>query len=274
MLELKLLEPVPLLEKIAFCHTSAELKKMLSSRALKVSGKKAEQAQRLIEADPEGMEKLHKHRKIVRCAPAVGQIVTEWTAEQAKLFDKTTEDVIAALRGRHFKTAVSIADEYDETRFQPPNHPAQHAMTIKSHPRSPGDRAGELATIFTMRPKILNGLRPEQWDGLYLDYIVWQLMGRAVPEKCMPGFTGIGAMDSATVTRMLSFYIGHQRDLARWRELGIKKGTISCCNSGSCDACIALDEKTDRLEKLPELPYKDCTCALGCRCLVRPVLDI
>jgi hypothetical protein len=132
----------------------------------------------------------------------------------------------------------------------------------------------ELATILTMRPEILNGLRPEQWDGLYLNYIVWQLIGRADPEKCMPGFTGIGTMDRGTVTRMLSFYVGHQRDLARWRELGIESGTISCCKAGSCDACIALDQKTGRLDKLPELPYKNCTCSLGCRCFVSPILDI
>ena len=84
MLELRLLEPVPLLEKVSFCHTGAELKQMLSSRGLKVSGKKAEQAQRLIESDLEGTDRLYRHRKIVRCAPAVSQIVMDWTAEQTR----------------------------------------------------------------------------------------------------------------------------------------------------------------------------------------------
>jgi hypothetical protein len=63
MLALGLLEPVSLLEKVEFCHTGAELKKMLSSRGLRVSGKKAEQARRLIEDDSEGIEKLCVHRK-------------------------------------------------------------------------------------------------------------------------------------------------------------------------------------------------------------------
>jgi len=117
----------------------------------------------------------------------------------------------------------------------------------------------DLAKAFTMCPKILNGLTPEQWDGLYLDYAVWQLLGRAASDKCMPGSTGTGAMDSATVLRMLSFYIYHQRDLAQWRQLGIKRGTIMCCNSGSCDTCIGLDNKIYSLDKLPELPYKGCT---------------
>jgi len=274
MLALGLLEPVSLPEKVEFCHTGAELKKMLSLRGLKVSGKKAEQTRRLIEADPDGMEKLCAQRKLARCTPSARQVVLEWQAKQAEFFDKATDEVISALDARQFKAAINIADVYRKSMFHPPVHPAQDAMTIKSAPRPIQERAADLAAVFTMRPKILNGLTPEQWDGLYLSYAVWQLLGRAAPDKCMPGFTGIGAMDSATVLRMLSFYIGYQRDLAQWRELGIKKGTILCCNSGSCDACMALDKKRNSLDKLPELPYKDCTCALGCRCYVSPELGI
>lgn len=271
---LGLLEPVPLPEAVEFCHTGAELKKLLSSRGLKVSGRKAEQARRLIEADPDGMEKLCAHRKLARCTPAASQIVLEWLAKQADSFDKATDDVITALRARQFKAAVNIADVYAKSTFHPPIHPEEDAMTIRSAPRPIEERAAALANVFTMRPKILNGLTPEQWDGLYLDYAVWQLLGRAASDKCMPGFTGTGAMDSATVLRMLSFYIHHQRDLAQWKQLGIKRGTIMCCNSGSCDTCIGLDNKTYRLDKLPELPNNDCTCALGCRCYVSPDLGI
>jgi hypothetical protein len=273
MVALKLLEPAPLLAVIEFCHTGAELKKMLASRGLKVSGRKAEQAHRLIEADPDGMEKLHRDRKIAQCAPAVAEVVRNWISEQERLFDQTTDEVIAALRQRDVKRAISVADAYWETRFRPPHHPVQDAITIKTPARSLADRATEMATVFRMRPQILSGLRPEEWEGLALDYIVWQLMGRAASEKCMPGFTGLREMDRGAVLRMLSFYIGHQRDLAQWRTLGIKEGKILCCNSGSCDACLALDGKTYRLDKLPELPYKNCTCELGCRCLANAVLD-
>jgi hypothetical protein len=76
------------------------------------------------------------------------------------------------------------------------------------------------------------------------------LPGRAEPDKCMPGFTEIGSVDSTTVLRMASFHIGHQRDLAQCHQLGIKGGTIMRCNSCSCDPCIGLDDKTDRSDKL------------------------
>ena len=270
MVALGLLEPVPLLEKIEICHTGADLKKILSSRGLKVSGKKAEQARRLVEADPDGMEKLLAHRKVVRCAPAVSEVVSTWVAEQEKSSETATDGVVAALRRRDFKTAIRIADTYSESKFQHPNHPAQDAMTIKPAPRSTEEREADLATVFTLRPKILNGLQPEQWEGLYLNYTVGQLLGSTAPETCMPGFTGVGLMNSATATRMLSFYVKHQSDLARMRESRIKKAKI--IGIGGCEACLALKDKTFRLDELPELPYKDCTCELGCRCTTIAVL--
>lgn len=265
------LEPVPLLEKVELCHTVAELKKILSSRGLKVSGKKAELVQRLLEADPKDMEKLYAHRIILRCTPAASQAVSRWEAEQATAFETATDDVIAALRNRHFKAAICTADAYRKSKFEPPVHPAQEAMTIHPAPRSIEERANDLATVFTLRPKILKGLQPEQWEGLYLNYAVWQLLGRVAPDKCMPGFTGNGAMSSETATRMLSFHVGHQRNLARWRELGITSGTI--IGIGGCEACLALYNKTFRLDKLPELPYKDCTCNLGCRCTAISIMS-
>jgi len=143
-------------------------------------------------------------------------------------------------------------------------------MTIKPTSRSIDERAKDLATVFTMRPKILTELQPEQWEGLYLNFAVWQLLGSTASEKYTPGFTGVGVMDSATATRMLSFCVKHQSDLARMRESGIKKAKI--VGIGGCEACLALKDKTFRLDELPELPYKDCTCELGCRCTAIAVL--
>ena len=182
-----------------------------------------------------------------------------------------TDELIAALRRRDFKTAIRIADAYRKNKFEAPVHPGAAAMTIKPAPRSIKEREADLARVFTLRPKILNGLKPEQWEGVYLNYAVWQLLGRVATEKCMPGFIGIGTMDPVTVTRMLSFYVRSQRDLACWRELGIKRGTI--IGIGGCEACLALKNKTYSLDRLPELPYADCTCARGCRCSARAVLQ-
>jgi len=90
----------------------------------------------------------------------------------------------------------------------------------------------------------------------------------------MPGFTGFGAMDATTVLRMVGFYDRHQQDYEQWRKLGVKRASFRCTKSGSCNTCLALDGKTYRFDKLPELPYEGCTCALGCRCFYAPDLEI
>lgn len=274
LLALHLLEPVSLAETIEFCHTGAELKKLLAARGLKVSGRKADQAQRLLDADPEGVRHLSLEHKIVRCTPAASQAVQAWLDHQARTLELATDETIAALRRRQWKTAIQIGDAYRDKRFEPPVHPAQEALTIRPGPRTIEERAAELAKTFTMRPKILEGLDLEQWEGLHLNYAIWQLLGHSAEEKCMPGFAGLGAMDAATVLRMMGFYERQWCDLEQWRKLGIKKASISCTKSGSCEACIALDEKTYRLDRLPELPYERCTCVLGCRCFYSPDLDL
>ena len=238
---------------------------MLSSHGLKVSGKKAELIQRLLEADPKGMEVQYAHRMILRCTPAASQAVLRWKSECEKAYETAADNVIAALRNRHFKEAIRVADVYRKNKFKRPLPPGAEAMIITPAPRPIEERAKELATVFTMRPKILNELQPEQWEGLYLNYAVGELLGRTAPEKCMPGFTGVGVMNSATATRMLSFYVKRQSDLAQMRELGIKKAKI--IGIGGCEACAALNNKTFLLDELPELPYEKCTCALGCRCM-------
>ena len=151
------LEHLPLLEKVGTSHTVAELKKMLSSRGLKTSGKKAELIQRLLEADPKGMEVQYAHRMILQCTPTAIQAVARWKAECEKAFEIAADNVIAALRNRDFKEAIRVADVYRKNKFETPIHPGVAAMMIKPASRSLKERANDLATVFTTRPKILNG---------------------------------------------------------------------------------------------------------------------
>ena len=273
LLQLHLVEPASLAETIEYCHTGAELRRLLKDRSLKVSGRKAEQAQRLIEADLGGMQRFAAEYQIVRCTPAASQAVEGWLDQQTQALDTATDELIAALRRRQWKKAIQIADAWRDRRFEPPVHPAQEALTIRPAPRTVEERAAEVAKIFTLHPKILGGLVPDQWEGLHINYAVSQLSGHGVTEKYMPGFTGLSAMGAATVLRMLGFYANRQRELKEWKRLGVKTASISCCYSGSCDDCEALDGKTYSLDKLPELPYEGCTCDLGCRCFYSPNLN-
>lgn len=267
------LEEAQLRDKIEICNTGVQLKEMLASRGLKVSGKKADQVERLIGADPEGMKAAFGKRQLLRCSAEAALAVDAWKQKRVAALSSAADETILALRGKRFVEAIRIADSYKKERFELPVHPDQEAMTSKLTPKPLNERARELAQVFVMKPRILRGLSSEQWEGLYLNYSVWQLLGSSLAEKCMPGFDRLGSMDEATVTRMLHFYIRHVEDVEKWKRLGIKKAKISCCNSGSCDKCMAMDGKTYLLSKLPELPYENCSCAIGCRCLYLPELN-
>lgn len=164
---LHVLEPASLVETLEFCHTGAELKKLLKERNLKVSGKKAEQAQRLLEADPEEMRRLAAEHQVVRCTLGASQAVQVWLDHEAQAREAATDETIAALRSRKFQTAIRIADTWRKSRFEPPVHPAQEPA-----PRTLEERAAEVARTFTLRPKILTRLEPEQWEGLHLNYAI------------------------------------------------------------------------------------------------------
>jgi hypothetical protein len=214
------LEPVPLLEKIEICHTVAELKKILSSRGLKVSGKKAELVQRLLEADPKDMENLYAHRMILRCTPAASQAVSRWEAEQVTAFETAIRDLSAALHNRDFNAAIRVSDAYRESEFKPPVHPAQEAMTVHPAPRSIEERAKELATVFTMRLKSLEGLQPEQSEGIYLNYAVGQLLGRAISPA--HDLLKIEGMPQDRVLEITRFLVNNAREqFARERQLSL-----------------------------------------------------
>jgi hypothetical protein len=217
------LEHVPLPDKIEICHTVAELRKILSSRGLKVSGKKADLIRRLLEADPIGIKKLYAHRMVLRCVPAASLAVSRWKAECATAFETATDDVIAALHNRDFNAAIRVSDVYRKSKFEPPLDPRVEAMSIKPAPRSIKERANELAAVFAMRLKSMEGLQPEQREGHYLNYAVWQLLGRIVPK--IDGVTQDGA---AHITLSLYFKAREQINRDRQTSLGITHAIWIC----------------------------------------------
>ena len=269
--------------------TVADLKMMLSSRDLKVSGKKADLIQRLLEADPKGLEVRYAHRMNLRCTPAASQAVAGWKVECTKAFEMAAGNVIAALRNRHFKEAIRTADTYRKNKFETPLPPGAAAMTIKSAPRSIEERAKELAMYFYHAPENSGGTSA-------------RAMGRSISQPRSLAVARAGSTRKVFAwicqhwSHRLDRFDQWRGDELQWddgndshdcnanakflchaptrsctiRELGIKKATIN--GIGGCEACSALYNKTYSIDTLPELPYEDCTCALGCRCWVRTVL--
>jgi hypothetical protein len=42
----------------------------------------------------------------------------------------------------------------------------------------------------------------------------------------------------------------------------------------SCPACRKIVGQRFAIDKIPELPYEHCTCDVGCRCVMTPVVKV
>lgn len=64
-----------------------------------------------------------------------------------------------------------------------------------------------------------------------------------------------------------------QSAIARYRDAGVTTVRIRTANDEHvCAACKTLAGQDWSIDEVPVLPYAKCTCELGCRCSVRPVV--
>jgi SAP domain len=271
-IENRLLLPASLHATIECCNTVADLKKMLKERDLKISGKKQELVERLVVADELGMSKLHATKQVIECSPEIRPRVLQYVTDKEREFDDAVAETLTALRTNDFAKASRTIGAYEanQLNLSPPN-----PLAIPEPPRETAADVETLQEIFAMRPKILSELAENEWEPLHVAVALSHLLhGRLSLEWLPAGFAGISKFDAATTVRMMQFHIIYQRNLKKMRALGITQGSILCGapNAGSCDACMKIADKIGNLDDLPELPYEKCTCHLGCRCTLRPVV--
>ena len=261
-----LLAPASLASTVEYCNTGAELKSLLKERGLKLSGKKQELVDRLLEADEQGMAKLHASRNIVECTPEVRLRVSHYVEDKKQEYHDAISAALSAIRKREFATASRIIGQYEskQLKIEAPN-----PLAIPSPPRTEAADAKALTEIFTLHPKILKDLPEQEWEPLHVATALSYLQRGRVhlqPEWFPADFVGVSKFDTSTTVRMMNFHINHLRNSRRMRDIGITKGRIRCIPGVSCDACQKIADKLQSLDALPELPYEKCTCNMGCRC--------
>jgi hypothetical protein len=85
------------------------------------------------------------------------------------------------------------------------------------------------------------------------------------------GFRSGLSVDNASAVRMLVAHAVYRTDIARYQESHIDVVRIYHVGDGLvCDPCRALEAAAYPIDRVPELPYENCTCQTGCRCFVRP----
>jgi hypothetical protein len=256
--EAGLLVPCSLSEHLVWKFSCLRLKQMLRERALKVSGRKSDLAERLSSADPKGGEEAITGLRMWKCS-AEGMKLTNLFME---LVRETEKAAYEALRSKKCEEAVQIVCDFKDALGFP------QMQFFSDRPNLEDVRA-----VLNGRPGILAGISEEQLEllqiaagmsSLLFDYHILQRL----PE----GFSTGLAFSNDTAIAMLCSYARIKRQLAQYRKMKIKNMKIENGNPKVCDVCKALVGTVFLIDEAPELPHLQCISPSGCHCFLSPVL--
>ena len=256
------LELADLPELVDYSYKVSDLKNMLQKRELKISGRKVELIQRIIANDPEEMARLTKDLKLYRCTPEGIELAECYLEnEKSKRVDAERESLYF-LEKRDFTKAVRVMIGYEASQVFP------RGIGIDWHNYDSESDLILLKTIFETTPSILKNVRQSQLHHLRLAAGMMQLWGTNRVQKWLPDNFELNIhISSYAACRMLVFHASYLRNLEEYKKLGIKVVEIlGVGNESSCFECRKISGGKYKLNELPELPYAQCTCKMGCRC--------
>lgn len=233
---------------------ASELKDMLKTHGLPVSGRKAELIQRLVEAHPEDTQRAVEGLTILLCSDRGRKIAEQYVGE-------IKERVMGYLRERRFNDASMTVASYEAEQV------FQRGIGIDWRHYDPTRDITMLNAMFSGKPKILSRLDDAQSDALRLAAGMMYLWGtnRALEWRPADVEMGLG-MDNDAAARMFLFYGSHLADLAEYKRSGVVNAVEILAMQDSCDACQGISGKRFKLNEALELPYEHCTQEGGCRC--------
>ncbi len=263
--------PVSLEERIGYCSKVPELKKILKENGLKISGNKQELIERLLKADPQGMADLFQDHIVLMCSPEARDKVSQYNLMKKSEFDEVVEKTLSALRGKNFKIASQLIDNYEKNQVVIEFH---NSMTLKEPPRDTTNDIEDLKIIFSMRPKILKELALNEWGPLCIVTAMSHLLHGRMSEEWFPSdFVGVQKFNKFTAWGMMRNHFLHISEKEKMKGLGVKKGSVRVISGDCCEACKKNENKIFDLNSFPEIPIESCTSPWGCRCGFSPIIE-
>jgi hypothetical protein len=256
------LEPADLQGLVDYKFKAFDLKAILKERGLKVSGRKEELIQRLIDNDTQAMREATKGLDLYRCTPEGMQLAENFLEGEKAKRVAVEQDILSLLARREFSEAVRIVAQYEASQVFP------RGLGIDWKNYNGASDVESLKAIFETRPEILRGIEENQLSKLRLAAGMMQLWGTNIARQWISNEfeTGIH-LDSDAACRMLVFHAIHLRDIRGYKKAGVKTVKVLGVDDGStCSECRKISGKKYKLENVPDLPYSKCTCEIGCRC--------
>lgn len=250
--------------KVEHLLNASVIKQMLRERGLKVSGRKDEGAQRLADADPEGVRRSIDPIHLFSCTPEGRETAERFAADFAEEHRQMEEESVEWLRAKAFRPAVELAHKAEL------GQPFEHGINIPWGDPDEITRGGEaLKRLFHCRwPTLLQPIASEEREHFRFAACMESLWGGKVARFLPAGIVGHPVLSPEVATKMLRFAAHHVEDLENFAFIGAERVKVSAvgADQGGCPECQALAVNEFALDEVPELPHPRCTSPMGCRC--------
>jgi len=257
-----MLEPAGLQELVSYKFNASELKSLLKEKGLKVSGRKDDLVQRLIENDEQLMRDSTKDLIFYCCTNDGIKLVDHYLEGERKKKESVDSAILDLLAKKEFSEAVRVVAQYEASQVFPRGLGIDWKnYDVKSDTES-------LKVIFEKTPGILNGIEKDQLATLRQAAAMMELWGKSTAKHWLPDDfqTGIH-LDGEVASRMLVSHARHNRAMKGYKLGSVKTvAVINLDSETTCPECRKIGEKKYKLANVPELPYAKCTCKFGCRC--------
>lgn len=259
-----LLREADLQEKINAKFKVKDLKSLLKTRNLPVTGKKALLIERLIQADKGGMEYLVSGIDVLICSDKGEQIAEEYLEKEREIRLATEHLVLSSLlKGNYHDACMMVANFEAEQVFQ-------RGIGIDWINYNPKSDEYILKLIFSKSPKILNEYSQEQIKILRPASAMMHLWGVNVGKQWIPtDFDSSHKINPDTAIRMILFHALFLSSISRYKKSNFKFVEILTVPD-SCENCKKHAGKIFDIDSVPELPNAECTHEKGCRCCIVP----
>ncbi len=254
---------ISLPDRLDYLYSVVDLKPLLRERNLKLSGRKKELIERLIEADLGMMEKLSRKCKIYKTADEYTNLIEKYLKnidERRQSAERACKELI---KEQDFEGAAKKVDDFESSLVK--NKVDSFGFGISRISQSK-----ILSSMWSLTPKLLRHINDEKLKTIRIAAIMMELWGERHVFKWLPeSFSVESHLEVDAIARMLLFHARHVDNLNSYKRDNFmnKRLWIDVVgDSMTCEACRKLDGKSYTPEKMIELPYEKCTCPMGCRC--------
>ena len=263
------LGPLSLSDRMHLKFNVTDLKNMLKERGLRVSGRKDELVERLLDADRQQIETILNDTGMLKCSEEGIRIAEIYMARQKELRKQMESEIYDLLEKGQYKKALLTVGQFEASQV------FSRGIGMDWNNYGSDEDLAELKDIFSRVPSILKGMDQEKLLPLRTATAMMHLLGvnKATPWLPANYSTGIW-LDPDAAARMLLFYVSNLRRLTEMNEINgfIKAVEISSfIDAHTCPACRKIKGKKYQLNKALELPYPQCTSSMGCRCSWDPI---